>query len=213
MGRIPAPWRASKHVNATANKENILAPLSMYRNHAKSTGTWTLRFQTSSFETQSTISDCIKCVFLLKKYWRIQSHLLQVSSHFPLLKNSTEDSNFVRCRIPNTFTSHHTPLNGHPDARTLSFWIYWLGAQGMVSPARCGSFESDPSHFALERVETSWNAGESSRSWTPRWFKWGAGGRLKTSARLAACAKLTNSTSLYKCKGMFQICLHLRLTC
>ena len=30
----------------------------------------------------------------------------------------------------------------------------------------------------------------------PRWFKRGAGGRLKTSARLAACAKLTNSTSL-----------------
>lgn len=105
---------SEKHVYATANKETTLAPLGLYRNDAKSTGTWTFRFRTSSFETQqSTIRDCINVFLCSKKNWWmwIQSHPLQVSSHVPLLENSTEDPHFVRCRIPNTCASHHTPLN------------------------------------------------------------------------------------------------------
>lgn len=156
-----------KHVYATANKETTLAPLGLHRNHAKSTGTWTFRFRTSSFETQqSTIRDCINVFSCSKNYEECEFNLILY--RFPAMFHSWKIQQKILTLSDAEFQTHVLPTT-HPltlqTPKTRSSWTYWLRVRGMVSPARCGSFVSDPSHFALERVETS--ANHSTNRWTP----------------------------------------------
>lgn len=203
---------SEKHVYATANKETTLAPLGLYRNHAKSTGTWTFRFRTSSFETQqSTIRDCIN-VFLCSKKMLMDVNYNLILYRFPAMFHSWKIQQKILTLFDAEFQTHVLPTT-HPltlqTPKTWSSWTYWLRAQGMVSPARCGSFVSDPSHFALERVETL--ANHSTNSWLnppsdltevllDDW-------KHQNSWRLEKADKF----NICRCKGMFQICLYLGL--
>ena len=94
---------SEKHVYATANKETTLAPLGLYRNHAKSTGTWTFRFRTSSFETQqSTIRDCINVFLCSKKNWWMWITISSSTGFQPCSTPGKFNRRSSLCSMPNS---------------------------------------------------------------------------------------------------------------